>query len=109
MPIDLSDLTPDELRTLINDATQAFRAAEVAAQTETADRRGRLGQAITDLEALLGPVEGEPGTGNIRAVRRYDAQTMGQNAGIALDLAFAGLEQLTTTVLNIAHVIAAER
>lgn len=43
---------------------------------------------------------------SIRAVRRYDAQTMGENAGLALSLAFEALEILTATTRDIATVAA---
>lgn len=102
---DISELTISELRELVAVATAAFRAAEQAEQAEQEVRRAQISAAITTLETLLGPVDGEAGVDSIRAVRRYDEQTMGENAGLALNLAFNGLEQLTTTVLNLAYVI----
>ena len=105
---DLSTLTLDELRewiTALNDRYVQL-ASEQADERES--KRAQIGEAITDLGGLLGPTEGPPGITDIRAVRRYDTATMGANAGLALSLAFEGLEILTATVLDIAHVIAAD-
>lgn len=105
---DLTNLTAVELREWITALNERFTQLAEQQTTELEQRRAQISEAITDLGALLGPVEGVAGIGDIRAVRRYDAETMGANAGLALSLAFEGLEILTTTILNIAHVIAAD-
>lgn len=107
MPIpDLTNLTLDEVRELIGTLNNLYAQLVAEQSTERDQRRIDIGGAITALDTLLGAVDGEPGTSDIRAIRRYDVQTMGENAGLALSLAFEGLEILTSTILDIAHVIA---
>ncbi|MEZ5110930.1 MAG: hypothetical protein R2732_05445 [Microbacteriaceae bacterium] len=105
---DLTTLTLDELREWITALNDRYVQLTAEQSTDREQRRAQISEAITDLGGLLGPTEGPPGIGDIRAVRRYDTATMGANAGLALSLAFEGLEILTSTVLDIAHVIATD-
>lgn len=108
MPVpDLSNLTLDELRDLIDAMNNRYAELIAEQSTDRENRRTDIGGAVTALESLLGLSEGEAGISDIRAIRRHDVQTMGENAGLALSLAFEGMEILTATVLDIAHVIAA--
>lgn len=105
---DLTNLSMDELREWISALNAQFATLQQQHLQEDEQRRTAIEGAITTLTALLGPATGEAGTTNIRAVRRYDDATLGANAGLALNLAFNGLEQLTVTVLNMANVIASQ-
>lgn len=105
---DLSSLSISELREWISALNAQYSQLEEEQRTEAEQRREDITQAIDGLKALLGPVDGEPGVDSIRAVRKYDEATMGDNAGLALNLAFAGLESLTIAVLDIAQVIGAQ-
>lgn len=54
MPIpDITDLTIDELRDLIQQANSAYYAAEQAEQNEQEDRRDSIAAEITETEALI--------------------------------------------------------
>lgn len=105
---DLNELTLEELRDWISALNQRHAQLEAERRAEAVQRRESVAAAIADLEGLLGPESGEPGVGDIRAVRRYAPEVMAQNSGVALALAFEGMEQLTETVLEIAHVLAAQ-
>lgn len=100
--------SPDELRALIVEASQALAVTEAAAAQAQVDRRVRIAATIGKLDALQGPEDAGPGTGSIRAVRGYDGQTMVENAAVALPLIFEGLEILTSTVLDLARVIGSD-
>ena len=106
--LDLTDLTIDELRDLMSALNSRYAELVAEQTTEREVRRADIGGAITALGTLLGAVDGAPGTADIRAIRRYDVQTMGENAGLALSLAFEGMEIMASTILDIAHVIATE-
>lgn len=105
---DISNLTSDELLALFQAANAAYHAKEAEAAADAETRRAQIYAAIASLEALLGQHDGTPGTDSIRDVLQYDDATMAANAGLAFRLAFTGLEQLTATLLNIAHVVARE-
>ena len=106
--MDITHLTLDEINDLRGALAARHEQLLSQAQTEQQDRRDRITAAITTLDTLLGPEEGPPGLDSIRAVRRYDEQAMGQHAGLALSLAFAGMEQLAATVRDIAATIASD-
>lgn len=95
----------EELMRLVNDRLNQIRVDERGMQDA---RTGRIEDSIAALDDLLGPVDAVAGTGSIRAVRKFDGQTMADNASIALPLAFHGLEILTATVRDIASTIAAK-
>lgn len=110
----LDGLTATELADLIGQASTLLyqvQQAEAAADTAT---REQIGAAITALADLLGPEGATPGIESIRAVRAFDTadiaagrergHTMGENAGIALSLAFEGLEILADLTRDIATV-----
>lgn len=105
--MDIQTMTISELEQLLADATNALYAAKQREATDTAKRRAQVAEAITNLETLIGPATGEPGTDSIRAVRRFDDQTLADNSGLALNLAFHALELVTENALNMARVIAA--
>lgn len=108
--------TAAEIAEVIAAASTAMYAAQQAEAATDAARRAQIGSAIAGLESLLGPVDAPAGVESIRAVRAFDAadaaagkprgQTMGENAGLALSLAFEGLEILTDLVRDIATVTA---
>lgn len=106
MAINIDDLSLEEIRELSDRLSERYNDLQRQAADTQTDRRARVGAAIAQLDTLLGPTEGAPGTGNIRAVRRYDGETMAQNAHVALPLAFQGLEALTATVRDIAALAA---
>lgn len=114
--MDLEGLTAAELAALIQEASTLMYQVQQTEATADAARRAQIGDAITALTNLLGPEGAIAGVDSIRAVRAYDAadiaagsgrgRTMGENPGIALSLAFEGLEILTTLTSNLATVIA---
>ena len=107
--MDISNLSIAEIEALFTQLSERLNQLRAEAATEDAERREGIEAAQAQLAALLGPEGAAPGTSSIRAVRGYSAQVMGENAGIALELAFTGLEMLTKTVADIAAVIAADR
>lgn len=104
-----------ELQQLLVDVSDALQQAQRQAESETATRREQIGAAIDGLTGLLGPADAQPGVDSIRAVRAYDTadqasgrdrgQTMAENAGLALSLAFEALEAVTDAARNIAIVV----
>ncbi|MGF3056137.1 hypothetical protein [Microbacterium sp. YY-01] len=100
---DLSGLTAAELQQLIADAQQAFYALERAQQQEEQDRLDRIRDGIAALDNVLGPVGAEPGIDSIRAVLGHDDQTLAENSGLALRLAFQALEIVTAATADIAR------
>ena len=114
----IEDMTIAELTALINQATAQLRLRREQEQQEEQDRRSQIADAVATLEVLLGPEGATPDVNSIRAVRAFDmldvangktpGTTMGENAGLALSLAYAGLEQLTSTLLNVARVLATD-
>lgn len=103
--MDFDNLTIEELTNVLSQVNNALRVAREQERQTVEQRRAQIGQAINDLATLLGPAEGEAGVDSIRAVRRFDEQTIADNAGLAFALILAGMEQLTATVLNLAHII----
>ena len=103
--IDLSNMSVNQLQDLINKAQEQKFMAENAARDEAAARKERIKSAVTNLSALLGPVDAQPGMDSIRAVRAYGDDVIAANPGQAVALALLGLEQLTGTVLDLAKTI----
>lgn len=106
--IDTTGWSSADIKAGLEELITAHAAAEAREQAATQSRRVAVAEAISNLEALLGPATGEPGVDNIRAVRRFDDQTLADNAGLALNLAFHALEMVTENALNMARVIAAD-
>lgn len=102
---DLTSMTQDELRELMNQVNTLYsqRQAEEVANIQA--RREVVGSAIETLTNLLGPAEGEAGTGNILAIQRYDAQALGENAGEVLTFVVSALEQITRTLIDSSHIV----
>ena len=78
----------------------------IAQQNSATGARAQLAQAISTMETLLGAEEGPPDTTSIRGVLRFSDGDMAQNAGLALRLAFLGLEQLSKATIDAAKVLA---
>ena len=98
--------TLDALQDMVRQATEAYRAAQEAAQAEARQRIVSIETAVGRLDQLLGAKGAPAGTGSIRAVRRYDEATLAQHSGKALTLILTGLEELTVTTRDIAVVVA---
>lgn len=105
---DLSELTTEDLRTWIDALNNRYAQLEGQRAAQALQRKTDIANAIARMETLLGPDDAEAGTGNINAVRNFDAETLGANSGLALELVLAALEELTVTTLNIARVIAGD-
>lgn len=103
--IDLTNMTPSELQALINKASDQKFLAESAARDEAEARKQRLLAAVGELTALLGPVDAQPATDSIRGVLAFGQDTVQANPGQAAWLAIVGMEQLTSTVLDLAKNI----
>lgn len=106
MAINTDSMSLEDLAAAIQQLNQAYYQRQAQQQADADQKRTDVADAISALDALLGPETGDPGIDSIRDIRRFDQQTMADNAGLALDLAFTGLEILTATVRDIAHVIA---
>lgn len=116
--MDIETLTQEELAQLATQIYERQQALLLEAQDEQTARTGRIEDSIQALESLLGPIDGEPGIDNIRAIRKYDAldeaadpprprgTSLAENAGLALSLLFEGLEINTAVVRDIATTIA---
>ena len=103
--MDLTALTPDELRALINQAdARLMQLSHDAQQTEDA-LRADITATIAALDALIGPDDAPPGTGSIAAVLGYDRQTMAQHAHVTLPLIVRGMDTLARTVRDLARVV----
>lgn len=103
--IDLSQLSVSELQELINRASDAKFQAENDAKNEAETRKVRIKEAAGRLEALLGPADAKPGVTSIREVLAYGEDTIKANPGVALVLILQGMEQLTSTTLDLARTI----
>lgn len=95
-----------ELNQLIVAASNELQAARDREASDKETRRVSVAAAVSNLETLLGARGAEPGTGSIRAVRGFDEQTLADNPGTALALAFQALELVTENTLNMARIIA---
>lgn len=103
--IDLTNMTPAELQALINQASDQKFLAENAAREEAEARKQRLLVAVSELTALLGPEVAQPGMDSIRGVLAYGQEAVQTNPGQAVWLALVGMEQLTSTVLDLSKNI----
>lgn len=100
---DIATLTDDELRALLSQADALLAARARDNEATEADLRVQVGQAIAALDALIG--DGDPkGLDSLVAVQQYTDAEMGANAGLALRLAFIGMEQLARTTRDIARI-----
>jgi len=106
--MDVSNLTVAEAEALIQQLRLRIEQLRIEERDEQTERTARIGAAISELDALLGPEGAAPGVDSIRAVRGYDGQTMADNAAIAFPLAFQGLEILADVVRDIASMLSSE-
>ena len=106
---DITNLTPDELVALIQQANAKYAALQAAQQSDISTRRQSAGAAVTTLTALLGPAGSPKGVGSIRAVRGYTGAEMAAAASTALPLIFQALEVLTATTLDLATIVASDQ
>lgn len=106
MEIDLSTLTLQELRNLIEAATNRYLVVEAGARAEEAERKIRMSNAIDRLNTLLGPEGSSANQTTIRGVIAYGDSVISQNPGTAVVLIMKGLEEITETVLDLATALA---
>lgn len=116
--MDFDGMTAAEIADWITEAAGHMQQVQQEEAMADAARRASIGNAISALASLIGPEGSEPGVGSIRAVRAFDAadiaagrergQTMGENAGLALSLAFEALEVLASLTRDIATVTSRE-
>lgn len=102
---DLTNLTADELITLITNANTRYHAIQAAEEQENADLRTAIDGSIAQLETLLGPEGGPASADSIRGVLAYSDEQMVAAAGLAFRLAFTGLAEVTRITLDIARVV----
>lgn len=103
---DISNLTIEELLELQQLAALAAIQAQADRDETDATLRARIGDAITNLQSLLGPEGSTPNTNSINGVLAFTDAQMAANAGLAFRTTFLGLKALTKTVLDIAYVAA---
>lgn len=115
MALDLTKLSIEELQAL---AAQAqAQANTLAAQKqleeleESEARKERTANAVASLTALLGPEDAPPyvpggeAPPSIRGLLAYPPEILAENAGIALQMLYQGLEALTITTRDLAGII----
>lgn len=106
MPLpDISDLSTMELAELGRQIALQYKQSTAAKEFSDASNRAKINEAIDDLNTLLGEVGVAPNLDSIRGVMGYSDQQLAENSGLALRLVLIGMERLTQTVLDIAHVI----
>ena len=106
--LDLSTLTPEELRTLLSQISSELAAREQTAQEERSDLTVQISEAVATLEGLIGPVDKEgttPDLETIAGVLRHPPEDMAANPQLAFPLAFQGLLILAEATLKIARVV----
>lgn len=101
---DLDDLTPDQLRALLSQASSRLeQLARDEAETET-QLRNDIGTTVDALEVLIG--DGDPkGVGSIVGVRQYTGEEMVGQAATILPVIVHGIELLARSQLDIARVV----
>lgn len=104
--IDLSQLSLQELRDLIEAASKRYLVVEAGARAEEVERKLRLAGAITRLQNLLGPEESTANQSTIRGVLAFGDTVIARNPGTAVVLIMKGLEEITETVLDLATALA---
>jgi len=118
MAIDISNLSPEELQALATAAQERIQVAlnerYLKELEEEESRKERVAGAITRLTNLLGPegappyVPGGEVPPSIRGLLAYPPEIMAQNSGIALQMLFQGLEELTITTRDLAGIMGLE-
>ena len=118
MAINLDNMTVDQLKELAAvaaaKAEQLVTLEELAQLEEVQGRRQRVAQAEANLTALLGPensppyVPGGDVAPSIRGLLAYPPEIMAENAGIALQMLFQGLEQLAINQRDLANIVSSE-
>lgn len=106
--LDLTELTPEELRTLLSQISSELSAREQAQQDERSDLTAQISEAVATLEGLIGPEDKEgtaPDLETIVGVLRYSPEDMAANPQLAFPLAFQGLHILAEATLKIARVV----
>ena len=102
---DLTELTPEELRTLLSQISSELSSREQAAQDERSDLTVQIAEAVATLEGLIGPKGEGPDLETIVGVLRYSPEDMAANPQLAFPLAFQGLLILAEATLKIARVV----
>jgi hypothetical protein len=102
---DIANLSKDELTELITTANLAYQKTLVEDKVSVAEKKIEIGEAIAELQALLGPEGASPSLNSIRGVLGFTDQQLAENSGLAFRLILLGMEQLTKTTLDLAEVI----
>ena len=108
LPINLTDLTPEELRTILSQISAELANREQQAQTEAIQLKDEISNGISTISALIGPVDKEgttPDLETINGVLRYSPAEMAANPQIAFPLAFQGLLILAEATEKIAMAV----
>ena len=98
-------MSSDQIRAIIQEAQIAYEEARNREATLEGERLARIQNSVNVLTALLGDPDDPPNITSISGVLQYSDSDLEQNAGLALRLAFQGMELLTKTVRDIAENI----
>lgn len=105
MAVDLDTMSDEAIAQLAASLQQELTWRAAAREAEDQANRTAIKDAITQLKALIGPESPTtPGLNSISEIRLYTQQQMQDNAGLALERAFLGLDLLARTVLSMAIV-----
>lgn len=115
MSVNLNTLSIEELQEL---ALQAQAKAEQLRTQQQLDeleesegRKIRISEAVDKLTTLLGPEDTTPydpagsTAPSIRSLLVHPKEVLAQNSGLALQLIFQGLEEITITTRDLAEVM----
>lgn len=104
----IQELTTDELRALLTQVSAMLDQRLRDEAATAADLRTKIGNSITNLNALIGPVDAPAGVDSLNAVQKFSDEDMAGAAGLAFRLCFVALDNLATSVRDIAEVVAAD-
>lgn len=111
--MDLTGKTAQELIELIAAAQQALEDIRVQQEQDSENLVVSIGNAITDLNGLLGPVDAPKptmeqllaGQTSIRGMLKFSPAELKTEPGLALSLVLAGMERLTDTMIDVCNSI----
>lgn len=99
-------LTAAQIKSLIQQAQEAYQEAYNREQTLQGERSARIQEAIDELTTLIGSVDGVPSTETLRGMQNFTDQEIEQNAVLAVRLILASIEKIALTTRDIAESVA---
>ena len=106
MSKNVTEMSRDELNSLMGAIQQQLAALDVAQQLDRDESAEAIAASVATLSALIGPDKPtSPGLNSLTEIQKYSDAEIAANVALAFRRVFAGMELLARTTRDLARVV----